>query len=88
MGPLKNYGTVCYSDSTITNILSLAQVKKRYPITYDSKNDNQFLVIKPDKHVVFKERKSGLFYHDTMNRAFAMINANKDVMVDTVKANR
>jgi hypothetical protein len=60
VGTLKNYGTVWYSDSAIANILSLSQVKKKFAITYDSKNDNEFHVIKPDKHIVFKESESGL----------------------------
>jgi hypothetical protein len=88
VGTLENCGTVWYSDSAITNFLSLAQFKKCYPITYDSNICNHFLVIKSDKHVVFKESKSGLFYHDNTNRAFVMLNADKDVMVDTFKANR
>jgi hypothetical protein len=78
---------VSYSDSAIANILSLSQVKKKFPITYDSKNDNEFHVIKPDKHVVFKESESGLYYHDTTNRAFLILNADK-TSIDTIKTNR
>jgi hypothetical protein len=76
VGTLTNYGTVWYSDSAISNILSLSQVKKKFPITYDSKNKNKFHVIKPDKHVIFKESESGLYCHDTTNRAFLMLNAD------------
>jgi hypothetical protein len=65
VGTLKNYGTVWHSDSAIANILSLSRVKKKFPINYDSKNDNEFHVIKPDKHVVFKESDIGIYYHDT-----------------------
>jgi hypothetical protein len=54
VGTLKNYGTVWYSNSAITNIISLSRVKKKFPITYDSKINNEFHVIKPYKHVVFK----------------------------------
>jgi hypothetical protein len=61
VGTLKNYGTVWYSNSAIENILSLFQVKRKFPITYDSKNGNEFHVVKPDKHVVFKESESGIF---------------------------
>jgi hypothetical protein len=78
---------VWYSDSAIANILSLSRVKKKFPITYDSKNDNEFHVIKPDKHVVFKESDSGLYYHDTTDGAFRMLNANK-TDIDTIKTNR
>jgi hypothetical protein len=87
VGTLNNYGTVWYSDSAIANILSLSQVKHKFPIAYDSKNDNEFHVIKPDKHVVFKESEIGLYYHDTTNRAFIMLNANKTA-IDTIKTNR
>jgi hypothetical protein len=54
IGTLKNYGTVWYSNSAITNILSLAQVKKKFPIKYDSTPGNHFIVIKPDRNIVFK----------------------------------
>jgi hypothetical protein len=87
VGTLKNYGTVWYSDSAIANILSLSQVKKKFQITYDSKNDNRFHVIKTDKHVVFKESESELYYHNTTNRAFLMLNADKKTL-NTVKNNR
>jgi hypothetical protein len=87
VGTLKHYGTVCYSDSAIANILSLSQVNRKFPITYDSKNDNKFHVIKPDKHIVFTESESGLFYHDTTNRAFLMLNARKKAL-DMIKTNR
>jgi hypothetical protein len=87
VGTLKNYGTVWYSDSAITNILSLSRVKKKIPITYDSKNDIEFHVIKPDKHVVLKESASGLYYHDTANREFLMLNATA-ATIGTIKANR
>jgi hypothetical protein len=65
----------------------LSQVKKKFPITYDSTNDNEFHVIKPDKHVVFKEIESGLYYHDTTNRAFLVLNTDKTAL-ETVKNNR
>jgi hypothetical protein len=87
VGTLKNYGTVWYSDSAIANILSLSQVKRKFPIAYDSKNVNEFHVVKPEKYVLFKESKSGLYYHDTTNRAFIMLNADK-MAVDTVRNNR
>jgi hypothetical protein len=86
-GTLKNYGTVWYSDGAIANILSLSRVKEKIPITYDSKNDNKFHVVKPDKHVVFKESDSGLYYHDTADRAFLMLNANA-ATIGTIKASR
>jgi hypothetical protein len=88
VGTLMNYDTVWYSASAIMNILSLAQVKKTFPITYDSNHGNQFVVNKPHHDVVFKESPSGLYYHDTANREYGMLNIEKADMVDTFKANR
>jgi hypothetical protein len=49
VGTLKNYGTGWYSKSAIANILCLSQANKQFTITYDSRNCNQFVVMKPDK---------------------------------------
>jgi hypothetical protein len=87
VGTLKKYGTVWYSDSAIANILSLSQVKRKFPITYDSNNGNEFHVVKPDKHVVFKESESGIYYHDTTNRSFIVLSDDK-MTVDKVRNNR
>jgi hypothetical protein len=87
VGTLKNHGTVWYSDSAIANILSLSRVKNKFPITYDSKNNNEFHAIKPDKHVVFKESDSCLYYRDTTYRVFLLINTNK-AAIYTIKMNR
>jgi hypothetical protein len=46
------------------------------------------VVNKPDHDVVFKENPSGLYYHDTANRKYVMLNVDKADMVDTVKSNR
>jgi hypothetical protein len=85
---IRNYGTVWYCVSAIVNIVSLAQVKKKFPISYDSKHGNQYVVKKLDHDVVFKESPSGLYYHDKANRKYDIINVEKDDMVDTVKSNR
>jgi hypothetical protein len=58
----------------IANILSLAKVKERYPVYYDSDNGNQFIVAQPTKQVVFQQSATGLYYHDTTNRAVVMVN--------------
>jgi hypothetical protein len=88
VGTLRNYGTVWYSASAIANILFLAQVKNKFPITYDSNHGNQLVVTKPDHNVVFKESPGGIYYHDTANREYAMLTANKADMIDTIKTNR
>jgi hypothetical protein len=80
VGTLKNYGEVWFNNKSIANILSIAKVKERYPVHYDSDNVNQFIVAQPTKQVVFQQSATGLYYHDTTNRAV--------VMVNTVNGNR
>jgi hypothetical protein len=74
VGTLKNYGEVWFNKKAIANILSLAKVKERYPVHYDSENGNQFIVAQPTKQVVFQQSATGLYYHDTTNRAVVMVN--------------
>jgi hypothetical protein len=74
VGILKNYGEVCFSGKAIANILSLAKVKEKYQIWYDSNDGNQSVVVQPKKKVVFKQSASGLYYHGTMNRTLVMVN--------------
>jgi hypothetical protein len=73
-GTLTNYGEVCYNAKGIANILSLAKVKQKYPVRYDSDNGNQFIVVQPKKQVVFQQSGSALYYHDTTNRVMVMVN--------------
>jgi hypothetical protein len=49
-------------------------------VHYDSDNGKQFIVVQPTKQVVFQQSATGLYYHDTTNRAV--------VMVNTVNGNR
>jgi hypothetical protein len=51
----------------IANIIALANMKKKHPITYDSRNGNEFVVHKDDDTTrTFKESDRGLFYFDTL----------------------
>ena len=65
VGYLKNYGDVWFDPNRIANILSLRNVKNKYPVTYNSTTDNTFIVHTPEKEVHFKQSKQGLYYHDT-----------------------
>ena len=47
-GDLSGYGTVWYHPDGIANILSLAEVHKQFHVTYDSSQQNEFVVHKPD----------------------------------------
>ena len=59
-------GTVWFHPDGIANILSLSRVKTKYQITFDSDENNEFIVHKPDGSTRnFKESSHGLYYHDT-----------------------
>jgi hypothetical protein len=74
VGTLKNYGEVWFSENAIANIILLSRVKERYPVKYDITAGNQFVIIQPDKEVIFNQSSSGLYYHDTANQAIVMVN--------------
>jgi hypothetical protein len=48
MGDLHGYGPVWFHRNGIANILSLARVKEKYRVTYDSVNGNEFQVQQDD----------------------------------------
>jgi hypothetical protein len=74
VGTIKNYGEVWFNPNAIANILSLARVKERYSVRYDSDEGNQFMVVQPHIQIVFPQSGSGLYYHDTTDRAVVMVN--------------
>jgi hypothetical protein len=76
IGMRKNYGDVWLSNDAIGDILLL--VKERYPIKYDSNNGNHFVVIQTTKQVIFKQIKLRIYYHNTGNREFVLINMVQD----------
>ena len=83
-GDLPGYGRVWYCPHAIANILSLHNVTRRYRVTYNSSEGNQFIVTKEDgKENVFHVSQSGLFYFDVKA-------ADNDsmVLVNTVKENK
>jgi hypothetical protein len=75
-GELPGYGVVWYHPKGIANILSLARVKDRYPVTFNSRKGNEFIVHKTNgttRH--FKQSPTGLYYHDTSdNTGTALVN--------------
>jgi hypothetical protein len=73
----RNYGTVWFNKDGIANILSMSLVSRKFPVRYDSASGDQFVVSKPDKDVIFSASKSGLYYHDTTNRAVVLVNTVK-----------
>ena len=71
----------------IANILSLARVKTKYQITFDSDENNEFIVHKPDGSTRnFKESSHGLYYHDTSTAVTRVVDTGT-VLVSTVADN-
>ena len=63
IGDLPGYGTVWFNKNGIANILSLANVKNKHKVTYDSANGNQFVVHKQDGSTrIFKQSSRRLYY--------------------------
>jgi hypothetical protein len=80
VGDLIGYGEVWFHEKGIANILSLARVKEKHRVTYDSENGNSFQVWKQDGSVrEFHESPRGLYYLDT-----AVEGAGEKVLVTTV----
>jgi hypothetical protein len=66
VGDLHNYGSVWYCEGGIANILSLNNVKRRYKVTFDSENGNEFVVHKPCGGTrTFRQSPRGLYYMST-----------------------
>ena len=68
IGDLPGYGTVWYHPNGIANMLSLSKVKEKYRVTFDSDQNNQFIVHRPDgTQRVFQQSSRGLYFLDTSN---------------------
>ena len=67
-GYLEGYGWVWYHPQAITNILSLARVIQKYPVTYSSKLDNTFVIHKPKGDRIFLMVKEGLWCFDVWDK--------------------
>ena len=57
------YGEVWYDPNAITNIFSLAEMEKKYCITYNSCKEKAFVVDLPDKKLKFMQSSNGLFIY-------------------------
>ena len=69
-GTLPGHGLVWYHPQVSVNILSMAKLKQQYRITYDSDNENAFIVKEHDSaqiKYIFHESYDGLYYHDMVN---------------------
>ena len=87
VGELPGYGTVWFHPDGIANILSLSRVKTKYQITFNSDENNEFIVHKPDGSTRnFKESSHGLYYHDTSTAVTGVAETGM-VLVTTVADN-
>jgi hypothetical protein len=74
VGDLPRYGEVWYHPSGIANILSLARVKDRHRVTFDSTNGNQFVIHKNDgTSRKFHKSRRGLYFRDTKTAGMALV---------------
>jgi hypothetical protein len=55
------FGEVWFSDQAITNIFSLHDMQKMYPVSYDSRKENAFVVELPHKSIKFTLVQPGLY---------------------------
>ena len=90
IGDLPRYGTVWYHPNGIANILSLSKVKEKYRVTFDSDQNNQFIVHRNDgTQRVFQQSPRGLYFLDTSLAPHPTAGTNGTVLITTVadKAN-
>ena len=88
VGDLPGYGTVWYHPNGIANILSLSKVKEKYRVTYDSDNNNQSIVHRPDgTQRIFQQSSRGLYFLDTSLTPQPVNGTTGTVLVTTVADN-
>ena len=82
-GTLPGHGIVWYHPQISINILSMAKLKQQYHITYDSGNENAFIVREHDSmqvKYIFHESYDGLYYHD--------MSCTQQIYITTVTENK
>ena len=83
IGHFKGYGWVWYHDEGIANMLSLARVKSKFRITYDSHEDNVFHIFHNNMKIrSYRESPRGLYYSDVIEKV------NGVTCVNTVRYNK
>ena len=69
------YDPVWYNPKGIANIPSLGLFQKNHPVTYNSRDRNEFVIHSPQRPT-FKINRTGIFYHDMRH-----ILKNKDALI-------
>ena len=86
------YGTVWFDKDALANIFSFAELKDKYQITYDSSQEDAFLIHMENKVVKFKRTPDGLYCYkvpETYKESLASKpQESKCNLVDTVAKNR
>ncbi len=90
VGEVRNFGTVWYNPQSLANILSLAEVRKKFRVTMDTDVEPALCVHRADGTIMkFQEYATGLYYFDASQ---ASDNASNDVIaysfVATVASNK
>ncbi|GAX11354.1 hypothetical protein FisN_22Lu047 [Fistulifera solaris] len=79
MADLRGYGSVWFYRQGIANILSLALVKKKFRVTFDSGDGNAFILHKEDGETrQFQESDGGLYYLEVPMHGTVMVNTVAD----------
>jgi hypothetical protein len=79
IGDLPGYLEVWYHLNGIANILSLARVKEKHRVTFDSNGQNQFEVHKYNGTTrYFKQSRRGLYYLETSTTSTVLVNTIAD----------
>ena len=62
---LEGYGDIWYDEKSVANILSLAEVGRKFRVTFDTEYENKCVLHKSDGSAIsFKCAPNGLYYHD------------------------
>ena len=85
MGTFPRYGLVWFNGELISNILSMSNSTNKFPVYYDIKDGNSFIIQKSNDQLVFSRIPSGLYFHDFGDRNIFMvatITVNRDRYTD------
>jgi hypothetical protein len=79
VGDLPGYGEVWYHPNGIVNILSLARVKEKHRVTFDSYGKNKFIVHKQDGTTrCFRQSRRGLYFLEANSTSTVLVNTVDD----------
>ena len=76
-GALPGYGLVWFNIYGITNIISMENSTKKFPITYESSAGDKFILEKDSEQLVFNRSPLGLYFHDAGARNILMVGTKK-----------